>query len=74
VIEIAVNISVVKLDTGENHVMRTVVKKLWPFIEKRRIVFVAFDDHVFAGAAVPAAAEIDRHPADEKARIQSGAR
>src|ERR1044071_4936348 len=73
-IEITIDVRVVEFDAGENYVTRAVVEKFWPLIEKCRVVLVSFYDDVLAAAGTPAAAEVQRYAADEKARIESCAR
>ena len=45
-VKIAINIRVIKLHAGENHVFWPVVKKLRSLVEKRSIVFIPLKDNV----------------------------
>ena len=47
------------------------MRELRPLVEKRRVVFVSFDDKPFAVGEARALAQIVRDAADEIARIQA---
>jgi len=65
-IEIFVNVRVIKLDRGENDRVREIVQEFGAFVEKRGIVFVAFDDEILAAAQLKTPAEILRDAADQE--------
>jgi len=74
VIEIAIDIRMIEFYAGQDNIAGAVVEKLRSLVKKSRVVLVTFNDHVIACPDFPSAAEIHRHPADEKSRLQPGAR
>src|SRR5215510_10036762 len=65
VIEIAIDVSVVELNAGEDHVGRSVVEKFRTLIEKGGVVLIALEHDIVSRPRAPAAAEIKWHPTDE---------
>ena len=62
----------IKFDVRQNQRIRKVMKKLRPFVKKRRVVFVAFNDERARGPQLKAGRKILRHPADQKRRLPFG--
>jgi hypothetical protein len=62
-----IDIRVIVFERSEDQLIRVVVEELRALIEESGVVFVAFDDELFAAAKpVAAVAEIGSHAADEK--------
>ena len=52
-IEIAVNVGMVKLDAGQDHVVGAVMNEFRALVEERGIVLVSLQDDMIAGAGAP---------------------
>ena len=71
--EIGIDIRVVEFKRGEDQFVGMVVQEFRSLVEKRRVVFIAFDDEFFPAAeAVAAVAEIRRHAANQEVRPAAG--
>src|SRR2546427_11704656 len=64
--QIFIDVRVIEFHRGQDYAVREIVQELRAFIEKRGIVFVAFDYEVFPFSYLKAAAEIFRDSADQK--------
>src|SRR5581483_2194129 len=71
-VKVFVNVGVVELHGGKNHRIGKIVQELGPFVEERRIVFVAFQDEVFALAERKTAPEILGNASDEERGLLAG--
>ncbi len=69
--QVVENIGVIELDRGNNGRIRRIVKKLGLFVEKGRVVFIAFQHGPPPAAGAVIGAEIAQDAADEKRRIHS---
>src|SRR5918996_1057933 len=72
-IEIAINVGMIKLNARQYHIMGPVMEELRSFIEKSAVILVPFNDHIISFSRLPAAGKIHRYPADKKSRLQSRA-
>src|SRR4051812_7447545 len=70
-IQIFKNISVIELEIVDDRDFGQVMNELAALVEKRGVIFVAFDDEPFAVGEARALAEIVRNAPDEIARIQT---
>ena len=52
VIQVVINIRVVKFDSRENSGQGAVMQKLWSLVKKRRVVFIALGDKIVADRAL----------------------
>src|ERR1700709_597161 len=71
-IEVAKNIRVIELDIIHDYQLRQVMNELRPLVEKRGVVFVAFDHKKLRIVEERALSEIFRKAADHVTRIESG--
>ena len=72
VLEVAEDIRVVELDVVHDEQLGQVVDELAALVEKRRVVFVAFEDEVFRIPESATLSEIVRDAADEPRWLEAG--
>src|SRR6267154_1548539 len=69
--EIQIDVSVIEFNVVDNGEFGQVMHELWPFVEIRCVVFVAFDDEVFAAGYAEADVKVLRHATDQESGIES---
>src|SRR5262250_2024880 len=70
-IEITIDISVIKLHAGKNDVVRPVVQKLGSLIEEGAVVLVSFQNNILSASRIPSAIEVERYAPDKETGIQA---
>jgi hypothetical protein len=70
--DVRIDVGVVVLHVVDDGDVGHVVDELGPLVEKRCVVFVAFDHEVRPFAEAITSIEIDRHAADEEAGVDAG--
>ncbi len=70
-IQVAVDVGVVKFYSRENRPRRHVVKKFWPLVEKCCVVFVSLHDKIRPGADIIIAIKIPQDPPHHETRIKA---
>ncbi len=74
VIDRCVDVGMIELDAGEDRGVRPVMDELRPLVEIGRVILVAFDDEVAAGASrTRKSAEVTNQSADQIPRLMAGA-
>ena len=71
--QIVENVGVVEFEVVQYRRAGAVVHKLAALVEERGVVLVCFDHKVAGRAQARGHAEVQRHPADQKTRLQAGA-
>ena len=70
---VLIDVGVVELHARQHRGSGAVVEELWPLVEVRGVVLVAFDDHVLAAAVAVVSVVIEGHAADEERRRRARA-
>jgi hypothetical protein len=68
--EVRVDVGVVELHVGQNQPIGKIMQKFGPFVEEGCVVFVALHDEGARGPKLKAGAEVLRHAADQKRRLE----
>src|SRR4029453_10081154 len=71
-IEVPIHVGMIEFPSIQQYRLRTIVQKLWPFVEERSVVFVTLDDKKLTFPESVALRKIPRHPANKQAWLSSG--